>query len=267
MKITKALAVAALGGAAVLAFAGCSTSSTSNVAAGGVAADQTASAAASATPTTVAALPFNAGGYLGGNATPAVAAGEPGKVSVVATSALDTDDGMASGTLPFAFRNNTAKAISHVDFTATATVGGKVVATGSSQDVVPAQVKPGEAGFGYVYFDDVASIPADGVEYDFRASTVAVDTSSYNSAPLKVTQADNNGSAIIGAAANETGAALTGPYSVGIYCLSGDAVSTSTMDYATETGDVEPDGTVSFSHPLYDAPCDSFVVGVSGWFK
>jgi len=257
-------ASAALGGAALLLLAGCSTSSTSNVAAGAVSDSPTASP--TPTPTAVAALPFNAGGYLAGNASPKVDAGAADKVSVVATAPLDSDS-IGSGTLPFAFRNNTSSPISHVDFTGTASVGGKLVASGSSQGTIPAQVKPGEEGFGYIYFDDVSSIPASGVQYDFKASTMPADTSSYNTAPLNVTQADNNGTSIIGGAVNKTGKPLAGPYSVGVYCFNGDALSTSTMDYATETGDIEADGTVSFSHDLYDEPCDTFAVGVSGYFK
>ncbi|ROS75163.1 hypothetical protein EDF24_2605 [Curtobacterium sp. PhB130] len=260
----KTFMAAALGGAVTLLLAGCSTSSTSNVAAGAV--SESATASPTPTPTTVEALPFNAGGYLGGNATPTVDAGEVGKVSVVATAPLDSD-GIGSGTLAFAFRNNTSAPISHVDFTGTATASGKVVASGSSQDTIPAQVQPGEAGFGYIYFEDTSSIPESGVQYDFKASTSPANTSSYNTAPLTVTQADNNGTSIIGTAANKTGKPLTGPYSVGIYCFNGDALSASTLDYATETGDIEADATVSFSHDLYDTPCDTFAIGVSGWFQ
>ncbi|OII04036.1 hypothetical protein BIU96_08405 [Curtobacterium sp. MCBA15_008] len=183
------------------------------------------------------------------------------------TTAPLKPDGIGGGTLAFAFRNNTTASISHVDFTGTASASGKVVASGSSQDTVPAQVKPGEAGFGYIYFEDVSSVPDSGVQYDFKASTSPADTSSYNSAPLTVTQADNNGKSIIGTAVNKTGKPLTGPYSVGIYCFSGDTLTTSTLDYATETGDIEADATVSFSHDLFETPCDTFTVGVSGWFQ
>lgn len=260
----KAIATIALGGALVLVITGCSTSSTSNVAAGAVGPSATPKSAPKATA--LAALPFNAGGYLGGNASPSIAEGESGKVSVVATAPLDSD-GFGSGTLAFAFRNNTAEAISHVDFTGTATVDGKLVASGSSQGTIPAQVQPGEAGYAYLYFEDVASIPESGAQYDFRATTSAAAPTSYNTAPLTVTQADNNGTSIIGGAVNKTGKELTGPYAVGIYCFSGDAVTKSTIDYATETGDVEPDGSVSFSHDLFDEPCDSFTVGISGYFK
>ena len=48
------------------------------------------------------------------------------------------EDGSGSGTLPFAFRNNTSEGISHVDWTGTARSGGSIVATGST---IPAQVQ------------------------------------------------------------------------------------------------------------------------------
>lgn len=258
-------ASATLGATALLLLlVGCSTSSTSNVAAGTVSESSTASSTPA--PTNVSALPFNAGGYLAGNASPKVDAGEAGKVSVVATAPLDSD-GIGGGTLSFAFRNNTSAPVSHVDFTGTAAADGKIVASGSSQGTIPAQLKPGEAGFGYIYFEDVSSIPASGAQYDFKASTMPASTSSYNTAPLNVTQAENNGTSIIGAAVNKTGKPLAGPYSVGVYCFAGDALATSTIDYATETGDIDADGTVSFSHDLFDEPCDTFAIGVSGYFQ
>lgn len=274
----KVLVSISLGWAVVLVVSGCSTAA-SNVPAGSVA-DQSASSGSSSgqsssvpVPTksavsTVAALPFNASGYLAGNVTPTLDAGEAGAVSVVSTAALKRDDAvLGGGTLPFAFRNNTGATISHIDFTGTATVDGKVVATGASQGTVPAHVKPGEMGFSYLYLEDVKSLPDSGAQYDFRASTMPADNSSFNTAPLKVTQADNNGSAIIGSAVNSTGKPLSGPYAVDVYCFTDGALSSAgTMDFATETGDVAPDGTVSFSHDLYDSPCDSFVVGVSGYF-
>ncbi|MGN7189983.1 hypothetical protein [Curtobacterium sp. MCBA15_004] len=263
----KALGAASLGGVLAVLLTSCSTPSASNVSAGAVQDAATPTASSVTKADGVMALPFNAGKLLGGNAAPTIAAGEPGQVSVVATGPLAKDAALGSGVLTFAFRNNTAKAISHVDFTATAKAGGKLVASGSSQDVVPAQVQPGEAGFGFIYFEDVSSVPDAGVDYAFRASTSSADKSSYNTAPLRVTEANHNGTSIIGGAVNETGAQLTGPYSVGIYCLDGDTLTASTVDFATEDGDVEPGGTVSFSHDLYETKCDTFTVGVSGWFK
>ncbi|NYG97922.1 hypothetical protein FJ656_19165 [Schumannella luteola] len=261
----KTLATIALLGAVALALSGCATSSGSqNVPAGSSGKSGSSSSSSAAKP--VGSLPWNAGGFLGGNATPTVADGEKGKVSVVSQGVLESD-GFGSGTLLIAFRNNTDKAVSHVDFTGTANAGGKIVASGESQGTIPAQVQPGEAGFSFIYFSDVASIPADGVEYKFKASTSAADTSSYNTAPLTVTQADNNGTAIIGGAENKTKKPLTGPYSVEVYCLNGNDLAKQIGTFATEDGDIEAGDSVSFSVDLYGGTCDSFVLGVSGYFQ
>ncbi|WP_454140844.1 hypothetical protein [Microbacterium lacticum] len=207
-------------------------------------------------------LPFNASGYLGGTAQPNLDTGEAGEVSVVQIGPLDT----ASGTLIFAFRNNTSESISHVDWTATARSGGSIVATGSSQGTTPAQLQPGEAGLSYIFFDNAEAIPAD-AEYEFQVSTSAADTSPYNTAPLTVTEANVSGDSIVGSATNETGAETTGPYSVEVYCFEGDALLSSMITFAEQTDEVADGGAVTFSASLFGDPCPTFVVGVSGYFS
>lgn len=272
MIFKKTLISVVLTSAGALALAGCSASSASNVPAGSFS-DSTASASASVsaskpkpTATTVVAQPFNSGGLLGGNAQPTLPAGDSGKVSVVSQGALKTD-GAGGGSLLFAFRNNMTKAVSHVDFTGTATANGQLVASGESQGTIPAQVQPGEAGFAYIYFSDTSSIPAAGATYDFKATTSPADSSSYNTAPLTVSQANNNGTSIIGSAVNKTGKPLTGPYSVGIYCLNGNVLTDQITDFASESGDIDAGASVTFSTQLFDTSCDTYAVGVSGYFK
>jgi len=261
MIFKKALVSAALVATSTLLLVGCSASPTSNVPAGSL----TDSATAKATPTTAAAATFNAGGYLGGNAKPTLPDGESGKIAVV--SQLLKPDGTGGASLLFAFRNNTDKAVSHVDFTATATANGKLVATGESQGTIPAQVRPGEAGLGYIFFEDASSIPSSGTTYDFKASSMPADTSSFNTAPLTVSQATNNGTSVIGSAVNKTGKPLAGPYDVQIYCFAGNALTDHVLDYTTETADITAGASVSFSTELYDASCATYAVGVSGFFK
>lgn len=253
------LVLAAVG---AITLASCSASPSSNIPAGSLNATATPKAAVEA----IAAQSFNAGGFLGGNAKPTLPAGESNKVSVISQGAMKMD-GVGGGSLLFAFRNNTAKPVSHVDFTGTATAGGKIVASGQSQGTIPAQVQPGEAGFAYIYFSDTSSIPASGTTYDFKSSTSPSDPTPYNTAPLTVRQADNNGTSIIGRADNNTGKPLTGPYSVAIYCLDGDTLADEITGYATESGDIEAGAPVSFSVDLFDRACTTFVVGVSGYFK
>ncbi|WP_104131192.1 hypothetical protein [Cryobacterium sp. M91] len=210
----------------------------------------------------VESLPFNASGLLGGTAQPTFPDGEPGEVSVVQVGPLDKD----SGTLIFAFRNNTSDGISHVDWSSTARSGGSIVATGSSQGTTPSQVQPGEVGLAYIYFDNSAAVPDDS-EYEFTASTSPVDTSSYNTAPFKVTEANLVGEAIVGSAINETGAEATGPYSVSIYCFDGDNLLSQSGTYAEQDDDIADGGTVTFSANLYGDACPTFALGVGGYFS
>ena len=212
--------------------------------------------------TKVDALPFNANGLLGGNANPELPAGEEGEVSVVQVGPLVKD----SGILLFAFRNNTSDAISHADWTASARSGGSLVSSGTSQGTIPAQVASGEVGLAYIYFDNADAIPAN-AEYEFSADWLEADTSSYNTAPLKVTEVNLVGDAIVGEATNATGAALTGPYSVAIYCFDGNKIVNYNSDYAEPDGDLEDGDTVTFTSNRYGGKCASYAVGVDGYFS
>lgn len=129
----------------LLVTGGCGTNddgdkSTSNISSG----DSASGGPATEEPKTAAIpLPFNADGLLKGSIAPKLADGEPGEVSVLKIGKLDVD----SGTLPFAFRNNTDEAISHVDWTAKGRSAGALVGTGTSQGTIPAQIAPGAIGF------------------------------------------------------------------------------------------------------------------------
>ena len=214
----------------------------------------------------VSPLPFNAGGLLAGTAALKLPEGEQGKVSVVQVGALDAHMS-GSAKLPFAFRNNTSEGVSHVDWSATARSGGKIVATGSSQGTVPAQVQPGEAGLAFIFFDGTAELPPADAEYEFTVKTSPADQSAYNTAPLKVTEANRSGDAIVGAAVNETGESLAGPFSVDAYCVDGDKVLSEHGNFAEQDGPLAADGQVTFSASLFGADCPTFVVGVSGFFE
>lgn len=210
--------------------------------------------------------PFNVGGFLAGNAKPDFPAGEPGEVAVVAEGPLKKDL-IGAASLPVAFRNNTADAISHIDLSATARTNGKLVASGRSQGTIPAQVRPGEVGLGFIYFEDAKSLMDTGVKYEFTAETMPADTSSYNTAPLKVAEATANGTSIVGTANNATGKALTGPYSVEVYCFDSGKLAARVGAFADQDGDIEADATVSFTADLLDTKCRTFTVGVSGYFQ
>lgn len=211
---------------------------------------------------TVEPLPFNASGLLGGTARPRFNDGESGEVSVVQVGPLDTDQGI----LLFAFRNNTTEGISHVDWTATARSGGSIVGTGSSQGTIPAQVAPGEVGLGYIFFENAGAIPGN-AEYEFSVETSPVDTSSYNTAPLTVTEVNLVGQAIVGSATNQTGASTEGPYSVAMYCFEGNDLAWYTSSFTEQDGPIEDGGTATFTVDLYGDTCAKYVIGVDGYFS
>ena len=257
------LRVAAVLAAALLLT---SCSSTAEPAEGASSPDKSPTSTDTATATEDAApvesLPFNASGLLGGTAQPTFPDGETGEASVVQIGPLDKE----RGTLVFAFRNNTSDGISHVDWTATARSAGAIVATGSSQGTTPSQVQPGEVGLAYIYFDNSAEV-TDDAEYEFTVSTSPVDTSSYNTAPFKVTEATLVGESIVGAATNETGAEAIGPYGVSIYCFDGDNLVSQLGTYAEQSDEIADGGSVTFSENLYGDACPTFALGVGGYFS
>jgi hypothetical protein len=261
MPFKDTLASLVLVAAAALLLAGCSSSAGSL--SGGAATGHPKPTKSASGP---AVLPFNAGKLLGGNATPTFPAGAKGKISAVSEGPVKPDD-LGGGSLLFAFRNNTDAAVSHVDFSATARAGGKLVATGTSQGTAPAQIQPGEIGLAYIYFEDIKNVPATGVTYDFTSDSSPADHSSYNTAPLVLSEVSNDGTSIIGTATNKTKEPLTGPYDVEIYCFTGNAITDQTQGFADETGDIKAGDTVSFTVTLYGTVCPTYAVGVSGYFQ
>lgn len=213
----------------------------------------------------VESRPFNASGLLAGTANPNLPDGEPNKVSVVQIGPLD-EHMSGSAKLPFAFRNNTSEAISHIDWTATARSGGSIVATGSSQGTIPAQVQPGETGLSFIYFEINSAHPPVDADYEFTVNTSTADQTSYNTAPLKVIEANSSGDSIVGAAVNHTGESVEGPFSVSGYCFDGDKLLSQYGAFAEQDGPAAADQQVTFSAALYGADCPAFTVGVGGYF-
>lgn len=211
-------------------------------------------------------MPFNASGLLAGTATPNLPDGETGKVSVVQIGA-PFEGGLAFTTkLPFAFRNNTGAAISSVEWTGTARSGGSIVATGSSRGTIPAEVQPGEIGLAFILFGKGAQIPPADVGYELTVKTSPVNKVPTSRAPLKVTEANISGSAIVGAAVNATGRPLNYPFSADVYCFDGDTLLTERGDLAEQYGPLAPGGQVTFSVDLHGAICPTFTVGVDGLY-
>jgi hypothetical protein len=264
MNRARPLAAAVLASAVLLSGCGSDNSSTTT---GSDRGSTTSTETKQGKPKDVTPQPFNVSGLLNGDAKPTLPNGDADKVAVIAQAPLEKDSGMGSATLTFAFRNNTDEAISHVDWTATARAGGKLVATGSSQGTQPAQIAPGEVGMAFIYFESGNDIPDTGATYEFSPETSEANTESYNTAPLAVGEANRNGTKIVGSATNKTGKPLTGPYSVEVYCFNGNNITGQRGDFAEESNDVQPNGTVHFTVDLYDTPCRTYALGVSGYFS
>lgn len=207
-----------------------------------------------------ALLPLDASGLLGGTAEPTLDAGEPGKVSVVQVGTLDK----AAGTLVFAFRNNTDRAVSSIEWSATASSKGSPVASGRSQGTTPTEVQPGGVGLAYIHFDDAGSVPSD-AEYELTVTSEEAGTEPFGAAQLKVTEANLVNGAVVGSATNDTGSDATAPYDVSVYCFDADTLLSATLGHADQNNDIVQGAKATFSVDLGGASCPTYVVGVSGW--
>ena len=90
--------------------------------------------------------------YVGGNASPQLPTGHPGRIAVIARARY------RAGDFAITVRNNTPTTVMdiRVEAVAISAASGKVVATGTSQGLHPFVVRPGEISFGYVYFPGTA---------------------------------------------------------------------------------------------------------------
>ncbi|CAM4340809.1 hypothetical protein MB901379_01879 [Mycobacterium basiliense] len=209
-------------------------------------------------------LPFNASGLLAGSANPSFPDGEPNTMSVVQIGPLTMHES-GSAKLPFAFRNNTSKAVAVADWTGAARSEGSIVATGSSQGTIPARLKSGEVGLAFIYFDDRSPSPPAGAKYEFTVNSTTADEDFSGTAPLKVTEAKASADAIAGSAVNGTGKSAEGPFSVSVYCFDGDQLLSEADAFAEPDDVVAPGGKVTFTVDLFGAKCPTFAVGVSGY--
>lgn len=202
--------------------------------------------------------------YLKGSAHPTYPPGTPGTLSVVYQAPISRQPGGTS--VPIVFRNDTKTGVAHVDISATATdATGKIVGSGSSQGTDPSVVQPGQWAYAYIYFE--SGLAATDKLSNFRFNSLPADTSSYNTAPIQVTQANLTSTAIAGGVQNTTGHTVTGPISVNAYCLDAAGNPTSTQGgFTSGTADLAPNATDSFQLDLYGQSCSSFLVGASGYY-
>lgn len=201
-------------------------------------------------------------GLLAGTADPNLPAGDPGELSIVEVSELDTSG--SSPILSLALRNNTDESLEDVEVTVTVRSEGRIVATTTSEKVVPYYIQPGEIALTYASFSDGQEIPAD-PEYSFTVQSQPVDPADDGYRPLSVTEANLSGSAVVGEATNESAETVHGPYTVSVYCFDGDTLLSQLSTYTDQDGETAVGDSVFFSANLRDTTCPSFLVGVTGW--
>lgn len=204
-----------------------------------------------------------AAGWLAGTAQPTLPNGSEGKVDVVASGPIVPSPSGIS--VPIVLRNMTADAITSIDVAAAATdASGTILGSGQSQGMNPTSVPSGGVALGYVYFAPNTEIPAD-AKLEFTVASQPVKGLPYFR-DLKIEQANLAGQNIAGKAANSSQDTLNGPYGVHVTCFdeSGNLLST-LIDFASPAADIAAGQSVTFQVPLFDRPCPSFLLGVSGY--
>jgi hypothetical protein len=254
-----ALGVSCSSGSDVQSGSGPSTTAKDGESSGASEETTTTEAAAAAEPSTSAAL------LVQGTVT--VPDGEPGKLSVVFTGAPSGDMG---STVPVIVRNNTDKPVGQIEINGTARAAdGSLAGSGSSQGFQPGVLKPGEWGFGYVYFSSV--IPADStLEITARGDNVSSASDPFSELQLTVNEMNLNpgeyGSATyVGIVSNPDKTDSVSSAEIYIGCF--DAASALLEVFSGYTdGEAVPGGTASFAVDTYEAPaCAATATGASGY--
>lgn len=200
--------------------------------------------------------------FLFGNRSPRLAAGKPGRLSVVAQAThLDS-----SGSLPIVIRNNTPDVI--VRPKAAASIrgsDGKLIASGEDQGFHPNVVRPGEITIGYVYFENGKLPPGSTVE--FQLDGTPQDQDEYeNIRDVVISEVNFTGRSFVGKLRNPYQERVTGPTDVEVTCFNSSGVPIAQYSDFAAPENLPVGGTSSFSISLYDAPsCPIYILGASGF--
>ena len=246
-----------IGVTAAVLVAGCSSGSKKS--------DPPASSAM--TPTgSASVLAVNSGGLLAGTARPSFPAGTPGKVDVVAAGTVVDDP--AGAYVPIAIRNNQASPVGQIDITAAVhDSGGKQIVTGKSQQIDPQTLAPGEIGLSFVHFEAGTAAPPADARYTYTVQSQTPSATVDGRATLKVTAANLVRGAVTGAATNQTGTTLSGPYTVNVYCFDATGRPLAVQaGFASPDGDLATSRSVRYGVNLAGHACPTFLVGVTAFY-
>jgi hypothetical protein len=204
--------------------------------------------------------------YVGGNASPRLPAGKPGRLAVVAYGPYQQEL-----SIPVVVRNNTQRTVVRISVSGTASApGGRLLATGKDQSLHPNVVKPGEIAFGYVYFNGV-HLPAS-ARFAFRATSTAPDAVQFeNIRDLVVAESHRVQDRVLGTLRNGYPVRVTGPISAMVACFSAAGKLLYTAQGYTDQDQVAVKGTLPFqvdATPPYGSSglsCPVYLVGASGF--
>lgn len=219
--------------------------------------------------TTVPAVPKTSSDlFVSG--TVKIAAGEPGKLSIVH---VGKPRGSYGATVPVVVRNNTKESLERVTVEGTIKApDGSLVASGDSDPTIePVVVNPGEYAVGYIYF---STSPPAGSTYDLTVSGNKLSGHSFlSSIPVKVAKAnvskDSFGDvSVVGTVVNETADEVKGPISVTVVCFENNEPTVADQTF-TRADDLAAGASSSFTADFYSdaspSNCSSFVAGASGY--
>lgn len=213
-----------------------------------------------ATPTTLPALPAGDASalVLATGPVPALAAGTPGKVAVIAVGSFE--EHVNSPLVPVMVRNQTSQTVAVDQVTGIArTADGSLLATGSDQGFQPRVVAPGEIAFGFVYFGDLLGVarPA-GVTVE--VSVVAGPPSAYFMAVTPTEVKENAKGSVSGVFMNSHATTMSGPISIDGICVDEAGQLVTEMKSFADQDEVPAGGTGTFTLSGRGALCPGAVL-------
>lgn len=198
--------------------------------------------------------------YTSGDVT--IPPGDPGLLSVVLVGRP------RQSSVPVVMRNRTGNTFTSLEVTGTARHRqGALVASGSSHGLVPAVLRPGEWGFGDVYFQG-PDLPEDATFNLTMTGRRIEGENRFGAADVTVVEvsraAGSIGGVIAAIVTNPTDDEVRGPISAVVMCFA-EGRPTSTHQGYADGNTVPPGGTVSLSVDLFGDQCGAFALGASGY--
>lgn len=222
--------------------------------------EPTPTPAPTSTPTLEAVQPADAraSAYVGGNASPSLAEGEPGAPSVVAV-------GLYTGSsLPVVLRNNTLRDVVRMSVSAVAhDADDNMLGSGGDQGFKPNLVGPGEITLGYVYFGGI-DLPDDAT-FEFEVTAKPASEAEFeNIRDLEVIEQAFVDDRIVGRLQNSYEEEVSGPIGVFVACFDAEGALLDYYRSYTDKEEAEPGDTVPFQVAVRGS-CPVFLVAASGF--